>query len=137
MSSEEKFDWCEYYNFADSLSTSDNPAELRSGISRFYYSAFCTCRDYIIEHRLWGNDKELKEIMTSKSSKVHEKTCEIFYDNPFLNRQRRGRKIARILSDLRDKRNDADYKTENYDVKYYYTFAKSRAKKLFDEFKKL
>ena len=37
MSSEEKFDWCEYYNFADSFSSSDNPAELRSGISRLYY----------------------------------------------------------------------------------------------------
>ena len=85
MSSEEKFDWCEYYNFADSFSSSDNPAELRSGISRFYYSAFCTCRDYIIEHRLWGDDEELEKIMTSKSSKVHEKTYEIFHDNHFLN----------------------------------------------------
>ena len=137
MSSEEKFDWCEYYNFANSFSGSDNPDELRSGISRFYCSAFCICRDYIIEHGLWSDDEELEEIMTFKSSKVHEKTYEIFYDNPFLNRQRRGRKIARILSDLRDKRNDADYKSEKYNVKHSYAFVKARTKKLFDEFKKL
>ena len=62
MSSEEKFDWCEYYNFANSFSSSDNPAELRSGISRFYYSAFCICRDYIIEHRLWVMMKNLKRL---------------------------------------------------------------------------
>ena len=129
MSSEEKFDWCEYYNFANSFSGSDNPDELRSGISRFYYSAFC--RDYIIEHGLWSDDEELEEIMTFKSSKVHEKTYEIFYDNPFLNRQRRGRKIARILSDLRDKRNDADYKSEKYNVKHSYVFVKARTKKTF------
>ncbi len=131
MSSEEKFDWCEYYNFADSFSGSDNPAELRSGISRFYYSAFCICRDYIIEHRLWGGDEELEEIMTSKSAKVHEKTYEIFHDNPFLNRQRRGRKIARLLFELRDKRNDADYKSEKYNVKYNYAFVIAGAKKTF------
>ena len=137
MSSEEKFNWCEYYNFADSFSGSDNPAELRSGISRFYYSAFCICRDYIIEHRLWGNDKELEEIMASKSPKVHEKTSEIFYNNPYLNRQRRGKKIARLLSELRDKRNDADYKSEKYNVKHNYVFVRARTKKLFEEFKKL
>ena len=137
MSSKGKFDWCEYYNFADSFSASDNPAELRSAISRFYYSAFCTCRDYIIDHRLWSDDKELEEIMTSKSSKVHEKTYEIFYNNPFLNKQGRGKKIARLLFDLRDKRNDADYKSENYNVKYNYAFVKARTKKLFDELKKL
>lgn len=137
MSSEEKFNWCEYYNFADSFSGSDNHAELRSGISRFYYSAFCICRDYIIEHRLWSGDEELKQIMTSKSSKVHEKTSEIFYNNPYLNRQRRGKKIARLLSELRDKRNDADYKSEKYNVKHNYAFVRARTKKLFEEFKKL
>lgn len=137
MISEEKFDWCEYYKFADSFSSSDNPAELRSGISRFYYSAFCTCRDYIIEHRLWGDNEELKEIMTSKSSKVHEKTYEIFQNNHFLNKQRRGRKIARLLFELRDKRNDADYKSEKYNVKYNHAFVKARTKKLLKEFKKL
>ena len=84
-----------------------------------------------------GDDEELEEIMTSKSSKVQEKTYEIFYDNPFLNRQRRGRKIARLLFELRDKRNDADYKSEKYNVKYNYAYVKARTKKLFDEFKKL
>ena len=137
MSSEEIFDWYEFYKVADSFSNSDNPAELRSGISRFYYSAFCTCRDYIIKHRLWGNDDELKQIMNSKSSKVHEKTYEIFRDNPHLNRNRIGRKISRILFELREKRNDADYNSDMYNVKYNYNFVKARTKKLFEEFKKL
>ena len=137
MSSSDKFDWYEFYKVADSFSNSNNPAELRSGISRFYYAAFGSCKEYIIEHRLWGDDEKLKKDMTEKSAKVHEATAEIFWNNVYLNRHVDGRKIGRILNDIRKKRNDADYKSDKYNVKHAFAVVKSRVDQLFVEFNKL
>lgn len=137
MSSNDKFDWQDFYKVADSFSNSNDSAELRSGISRFYYAAFGSCKEYIIEHRLWGNDEELKEIMTEKSVKVHETTAEIFRNNVYINRYVDGHKISRILHDLRKKRNDADYNSDKYNVKFNFNFVKARANIVFQELKKL
>lgn len=49
MNKENLFNWCDFYNFADTFSDSNNSAELRSAISRMYYAIFCKSRDYIIE----------------------------------------------------------------------------------------
>ena len=75
--------------------------------------------------------------MTSKSSKVHEKTYEIFRDNHYLNRQLIGKKISRLLFDLREKRNDADYNSKMQHVNHNYNFVKARTKRLFKELENL
>ena len=48
MTSDEKFDWYDYYLLAESFETDDS-AKLRTGINRFYYSSFLESRDYLIE----------------------------------------------------------------------------------------
>ena len=134
MSSEEKFDWCEYYNFADSFSGSDNPAELRSGISRFYYAAFCICRDFLINHKLFLPNNE--NIIKSKSSKVHEEVVNTFFNQKFIEKKY-GKKIGRELSAMREKRNKADYESSNYAFKQDYLYVKKRAKIIFENLEKL
>ena len=49
------FNWCKYWNLANSYSGSEDDAELRDGISRFYYSAFCTSRNFLIDNKLFLN----------------------------------------------------------------------------------
>lgn len=134
MSSEEKFDWCEYYNFANSFSDSDNPAELRSGISRFYYSGFCTCRDFIINNKKYLN-KDNKKIMESENSEVHSETVKTFFEHNDLKPY--GKKIGRELSDLRKHRNKADYDSSDYNVKSNYNYVKARLNIIFSNLRKL
>lgn len=43
MTSDEKFDWYDYYLLAESFDTDDS-AKLRTGINRFYYSSFLESR---------------------------------------------------------------------------------------------
>ena len=76
MTSDEKFDWYDYYLLAESFETDDS-AKLRTGINRFYYSSFLESRDYLIENRIFL-DRKSKDIMTSASSQVHEETRKIF-----------------------------------------------------------
>jgi uncharacterized protein (UPF0332 family) len=50
------FDWTQYLFLAqellkDSLSSSNNEAMLRSGISRAYYAAFCSARNFLRDQR--------------------------------------------------------------------------------------
>ena len=42
-----KFDWLEYFNLAKELAETSKEAELRSAVSRAYYSAFCLARNYL------------------------------------------------------------------------------------------
>lgn len=134
MNSGNKFDWCEYYNFANSFSDSDDDAELRSGISRFYYSSFCKCRDFLKDHKKFLGS-ESKEIMNSQSSKVHAETVNILFNHKDL--QPYGAKIGNELSELRRRRNTADYDSSNYNVKSSYVYVKARVKIIFKDLKKL
>ena len=47
MCDEKSFDWKEYVKLANSYMNENNPAKQRTGISRFYYSSFCSSRDLI------------------------------------------------------------------------------------------
>ena len=53
MTKNEKFDWYDYYLLAESFKT-DNPAKLRTGINRYYYSSFLESRDYLIENKIFS-----------------------------------------------------------------------------------
>ena len=48
-----KFDWYGYYELADSYDNENDPAKLRTGIGRFYYSSFLESRDYILNRKLF------------------------------------------------------------------------------------
>lgn len=43
------FDWSQYLVLAEALATQpDNEAALRSAVSRAYYAAFCSAREYLL-----------------------------------------------------------------------------------------
>lgn len=129
-----KFDWCDYYHFANAFKDSEESVELRCGISRFYYSGFCNCRDFIINHKKFL-DAESKKIMLSPTSDVHGETVRTLMEHKDL--QPYGKKIGRELSELRKRRNKADYSSSEYDVKSEYKFTKARLKIVFDKLEKL
>ena len=84
MNKENLFNWCDFYNFADTFSDSNNSAELRSAISRMYYAIFCKSRDYIIENNYYLS-KDSKKVMNSKTGMVHSETIKILMNhNQFL-----------------------------------------------------
>lgn len=95
------FDWNSYLNLACELVQSNNLApkeeHFRSAISRAYYAAFCRSRNYLIE----------KRDLTIPNHDAHSAVI-----NHFKNGRSASipRKVGDILFNLRDKRNDADYK---------------------------
>ena len=131
MTSDEKFDWYDYYLLAESFETDDS-AKLRTGINRFYYSSFLESRDYLIENRIFL-DRKSKDIMTSASSQVHEETRMIFRNHNSLNTSRKGEMIAGELHELRQYRNMVDYDAKRPEkIKFAYTYCRARAKIVLD-----
>lgn len=134
MKSKNTFDWCEYYNLANSFSNSNNDAELRTGISRFYYSSFCKCRDFIKDNKKFLGS-ESKKIMNSPTPDVHSETINILFNHNDL--QPYGAKIGNELSELRRRRNKADYDSSNYNVKSNYIYVKARTEIIFKHLNQL
>lgn len=127
MKKDEKFDWYNYYLLAESFKT-DDPAKLRTGINRYYYSSILESRDYLIENKIFLN-KDSKKNMTSEGSIVHEETRKIFKNHNSLNISRKGEIIANELLELRKYRNVVDYDAENpKNIKFAYDYCKARAK---------
>ena len=109
MTEQEPFDWNDFYILGNSYLTTINPAKQRTGISRFYYSAFCNSRDMINKNKTYLNRKS-EEIMTSKrKGNVHQETRKIFKNHPKYKNDRKCRLISRNLNKLRKMRNEADY----------------------------
>ena len=109
MTKEEPFDWKEFYELGDSYIEDENPATQRTGISRFYYSAFCSSRDLINEKAAYLNTTS-KRIMTGeKRGNVHQETRKIFNEHPRYKNDKKCRMISRNLNKLRKMRNEADY----------------------------
>ena len=130
MSKENLFNWCDFYNFADTFSDSNNSAELRSAISRMYYAIFCKSRDYIIENNYYLS-KDSKKVMNSKTGMVHSETIKILMNHNQFD-SLKSKKVARELSRIRKSRNKADYHSFNHDLKYEFRFVKSRVKIISD-----
>lgn len=61
MTKSTPFDWYNFFELANSFINSDDQAKQRTGISRFYYSAFCSSRDYINEKQIFLNEKSKKK----------------------------------------------------------------------------
>ncbi len=95
------FDWADFLTLADALLRDPNlpgpeEASLRSAISRAYYAAFCSARNFAL-------DKE--NFVPQGTAKDHKRLGAHFQKA----RDRTHRKIATELSRLRDNRNKADY----------------------------
>jgi uncharacterized protein (UPF0332 family) len=98
-----KFDWSEYFNLAKELAETSKEAELRSAVSRAYYSAFCLARNYLRDiqqyPRLWRNK--------TYDINAHQYVAEKFIYNQ--SKSQTMIEIGKDLSRLRRMRNKADY----------------------------
>ena len=95
------FNWAEFLTLADALLRDPNSpgpeeAALRSAISRAYYAAFCSGRNF-------ARDKE--NFVPQGTAEDHKRLSVHFRKN----RDRTRKKIATDLNRLRDYRNRADY----------------------------
>lgn len=97
----EYFCWTHYYDLAEdmrkrSLDNSQDEAIDRSIISRAYYSAFCSCKEYLIKYH---------EKSYGLSSNTHEEVCEDLIET----QEKKLKETAHFLRMLRKNRNKADY----------------------------
>ena len=60
MSKLEKFDWVKLYNLANTCYNTKSEEKLRTEINRYYFSSFCTSRDYLIANKLFLNQESEK-----------------------------------------------------------------------------
>ncbi len=53
MSASDDFNWYWLHELGSLLLVRDEEAYLRTGINRFYFSAFCEARDYLINNKIF------------------------------------------------------------------------------------
>lgn len=108
MKQSNEFAWHEFNKLADSYIKQTNEAKQRTGVSRYYYGAFCTTRDFLNENDIYLNEKS-KKTMQSKKSDVHGETSKIFRKHEKFKKNNIGKTISKELDKLRKMRNEADY----------------------------
>ena len=127
-----KFQWRRYFELANSWENESNPAKLRTGIGRFYYSCFLESRDYIITKKMFLN-KINKNIMLSTLGRVHRETRICFKKNHDLNKNNEGMKIAQKLNVLRKYRNMVDYDSQKpQNLKHAYNRCQLKSKRIYE-----
>ena len=137
MTKSTPFDWYNFFELANSFINSDDQAKQRTGISRFYYSAFCSSRDYINEKQIFLNEKSKKR-MNLKKGIVHHETQKIFKKHAKFEKNKFGLKISKYLNKLRKMRNEADYdKITSQSLNKMFNDSKSRSKYILDLLKQL
>lgn len=111
------FNWIEYLKLADYLYATNQvcssryEAHLRAAISRGYYAAFCSARNFARSH---------DGLLLRNSGKDHADVKDFYKKNNDKNKK----KIGLNLDRLRKFRNSADYDNEiTYDVLIEYTQA--------------
>ncbi len=120
-----KFDWSEYFNLAEELGdVNNNEAQKRSSISRAYYAAFCTARNYLIDDL---------GCQAGRDENVHKYVAQKFQDN----NNRKMREIGNDLSRLRQLRNKADYEDTIFNINQNTKFALKLAKNIINKFNEL
>lgn len=133
MAKQEPFDWNNFYKLGNSYMEDTNPAKQRTGISRFYYSAFCSSRDLINEKETYLNENSKKIMTAEKRGNVHQETRKIFKNHPNYKNDKKGRIISQNLNKLRKMRNEADYdKTTSKPLKQMLENPKSKSKYILD-----
>ena len=106
-----KFDWSEYFNLAKELAETSEEAELRSAVSRAYYSAFCLARNYL---RDIPQDPRLSRNQTYDIN-AHQYVAEKFIYNQ--SKSQTMIEIGKDLNRLRKMRNKADYDYTMFNLK--------------------
>ena len=91
------FDWSTYLEVAQELASGGTEAKRRSSISRAYYSAFCTAREWLAEH-----DSAFHPPKTGDS---HKAIWDRFNEGP----ERQKLQVAKEGSKLKFSRTEADY----------------------------
>lgn len=138
-----KFNWSEYYDLAKELAdanlinpgdSANNPkskvseAKLRSSISRSYYGAFCTARNYLRDVLC---DPILSKARTGDTNE-HQYVAREFELNNSKNKEMT--EVGKDLGRLRLLRNKADYEdninTLEKDTKYALKLAENVIKKV-------
>ncbi len=106
-----KFDWSEYFYLAKELAETSEEAELRSAVSRAYYSAFCLARNYLRDIQL---DPRLSWHKTYDIN-AHQYVAEKFIYNQ--SKSQTMIEIGQNLNRLRKMRNKADYEDTMFNLK--------------------
>jgi len=106
-----KFDWSEYFYLAKELAETSEEAELRSAVSRAYYSAFCLARNY------WRDIQQDPRLWRHKTYDInaHQYVAEKFIYNQ--SKSQTMIEIGKDLSRLRKMRNKADYEDTIFNLK--------------------
>lgn len=94
------FDWSEYLVLAKELAACEAEAQRRSSISRAYYSAFCSARDWLVKH-----DSNFR---IPNDGESHAAVWKYFEQAP----DRRKVQVGREGFKLKRSRQDADYNSK-------------------------
>lgn len=94
------FNWREYLQLAEHWATLPEEGNQRSAVSRAYYAVFCSCRNWIREHR--------PEVSLTNRGSVHQEVWKLFEYSGDKQLER----IGQTLKRLRRARNQADYDDE-------------------------
>ena len=106
-----KFDWSEYFNLAKELAQTSKEAELRSAVSRAYYSAFCLARNYL---------RDIQQDPKLWRQKTYDINAHQYVAEKFIYNQSKSQtmiEIGKDLSRLRKMRNKADYEDTIFNLK--------------------
>lgn len=101
------FDFKKFSKVGDMLSKHKEESFTRSAIGRYYYSIFCSTRQYLVE------TKNKKYFLKRKN--IHKEVCEELMKSNDLTEN----EIGEILEQLREIRNQADYDWLTKDGEYY------------------
>lgn len=101
------FDWKKVFFLAEELSQCDDEAHIRSAISRYYYSAFCSARFYLVEIK--------NEYSYLDRYRIHTKVYEDLKKSSNNNEA----ELGELLEQLFQKRNCADYDWKNTNKTYF------------------
>lgn len=116
------FDWSKYLDLASCITgepAADAEASYRTAISRAYYAAFCTARDYVS-----------KKNNTSYNSDAHRRVRTDL-------EKAASQKLANQLRTIMDMRHKADYENNFSNPKPEAFKAITRAKQILEEIKSL
>ena len=105
-----KFDWSEYFNLAKELAETSEEAELRSAVSRAYYSAFCLARNYL---------RDIEQDPRLSRNKTYDINVHEYVAKEFIHHQPKSQtriEIGNDLNRLRPRRNNADYEDTMFNL---------------------
>jgi uncharacterized protein (UPF0332 family) len=126
-----KFDWSEYFNLAKELAETSKEAELRSAVSRAYYSAFCLARNYL---------RDIQQYPKLWRQKTDDINAHQYVAEKFIYNQSKSQimiEIGKDLTRLRIMRSKADYEDTIFNLQKEARTALMLAKNIISALSKL